>query len=740
VAQLVRSAFLPNAAALVVIVLRADFYAHCGRFDALRQALAQHQEYIGPMTGTELQRAIEEPARRGNWEFEPGLVDLLLHDVGAGAGLTPEPGALPLLSHALLATWQRRRGRTLTLSGYAASGGVRGAIAETAEDVFYDRLSPEQRRVARQIFVRLTELGGETAAADTRRRVHFRSWPQSRAAGNGQRRAADPGGPRLITTDQDTAEVAHEALIREWPTLRGWLEEDREGLRLHRRLTLAAQEWELLRRDPGILLRGARLAQALEWAEMHPEELNVLEGAFLGASSAALEKESVEREARRQRELETARRLAENERERAKEQQLAAQRLRRRAVFLAVALLATVLMAATVLLFWRSAVRANRLAGSRELAAAALNQLQVDPERSALLAMHALDAADTLEARNALHQAVPELHLLASLAAHPGGVPDVAYSPDGTRLASIGADGMVKIWEPGTGELLLTLDGGLAEPGYSLAFSPDGGLLAAGYVTHVLLWDPSSGEMIAGLSGQSVGTEIGYNLSVGQMCFSPDGSRLAVANMDGHSKVWEPAAAREILAFGAAGLPAKAMACSPDGKVLATAGDEGIVRLWDAESGEEIFALPLGGIIHSIAFDPQGIRLGTASEDGSVKLWDPASGREILSLPRISGLYDLAFLPDGSFATAGQDGTARVWDSATGLQQILLAGASSTVISVAGSPDGSRIATGAYDGSLRIWDAAPGKATDDQAHQGSSGTSLTARMAAGSPQPAWMGQ
>ena len=145
--------------AAVVVVLRADFYAHCARFDLFRQLLVKHQEYIGPMTMEELRCAIEEPAQRGHWYFDPGLVDLLLHDVGADVGHTPEPGALPLLSHALLATWQRRRGRTLTLSGYTASGGVRGAIAETAESVFYDQLDREQRPIARQIFLRLTELG-----------------------------------------------------------------------------------------------------------------------------------------------------------------------------------------------------------------------------------------------------------------------------------------------------------------------------------------------------------------------------------------------------------------------------------------------------------------------------------------------------------------------------------------------------------------------------------------------------
>ncbi len=187
-----------------------------------------------------MRRAIEEPARRGRWEFEPGLVDLLLHDIGQ------EPGALPLLSHALLETWQRRRGRVMTLSGYTSSGGVRGAIAETAEAVFADRFTHDQQDVARRIFLRLTELGDETATGDTRRRATFNELilkpEETNTTHTLLKVLADA---RLIVTGEDTVEVAHEALIREWPRLRGWLEENREGLRLHRQLTEAAQEWDV---------------------------------------------------------------------------------------------------------------------------------------------------------------------------------------------------------------------------------------------------------------------------------------------------------------------------------------------------------------------------------------------------------------------------------------------------------------------------------------------------------------
>ena len=202
---------------IVMITLRADFYAHCANYPRLREALAQHQEYIGTMNNEELRRAIEEPAQRGRWEFEPGLVDVLLHDVGH------EPGALPLLSHALLETWQRRRNRTMTLSGYASSGGVHGAIAETAETVFTDQFTHEQQAIARRIFLRLTELNDETTASDTRRRASFKELilklEEAATTHTVLKALADA---RLITTSEDSAEVAHEALIREWPTLRGW--------------------------------------------------------------------------------------------------------------------------------------------------------------------------------------------------------------------------------------------------------------------------------------------------------------------------------------------------------------------------------------------------------------------------------------------------------------------------------------------------------------------------------------
>ena len=297
-----------NGLTQVVVVLRADFYGHCAQYPRLRQALCSRQEYIGPMDTVELRRAIEEPARRNGWEFDAGLVELILRDTGE------EPGALPLLEHALLETWQQRSGRSLTLKGYADAGGVHGAIAKTAESVF-SRLTPEQQALARRIFLRLTELGEGTQ--DTRRRAPLTELsPQVEDIPQVENLLKTLADARLITLAEDTAEVAHEALIREWPALRQWLSEDREGLRLHRHLTDSAEAWAELDRDPGELYRGARLAQAAEWAESHPDDLNALEREYLQASQAQSEREAAEREAQRQRELDAARQLARTQRQR----------------------------------------------------------------------------------------------------------------------------------------------------------------------------------------------------------------------------------------------------------------------------------------------------------------------------------------------------------------------------------------------------------------------------------------
>jgi hypothetical protein len=291
-----------NSLATIVIVLRADFYAHALQYDGLRQALAQNQIIIGPMTREELRQVIERPAEAASLNFEAGLVERILDD-----GDT-EPGALPLISHALRVTWERRKGLTLTHAGYQAAGGIRGAFVQSAETVYLN-LNSEEQLWARRIFLQLIELGEGTV--DTRRRISkndliirldnttdAESTPKRIAWGT----RMPPDLPtledaiiiksvlttlinaRLIVVDLENVEIAHEALIREWPRLREWLDEDRENLRVHRQLSRATQEWLMSGRNDSFLYRGTRLVQIREWVQINPEYLNEVENQFIIAS------------------------------------------------------------------------------------------------------------------------------------------------------------------------------------------------------------------------------------------------------------------------------------------------------------------------------------------------------------------------------------------------------------------------------------------------------------------------
>jgi WD40 repeat protein/transcriptional regulator with XRE-family HTH domain len=725
---------------IIVITLRADFYAHCAGYLQLREALAQQQEYIGVMSDAELRRAIEEPARRGRWEFETGLVELLLHEVGH------EPGALPLLSHALLETWQRRRGHTMTLSGYTSSGGVRGAIAETAESVFTDQFTREQQLIAQRIFLRLTELGDETATGDTRRRAAFNELilkPEEAATTQAVLQAL--ADARLITTSEDFAEVAHEALIREWPTLRSWLEENRESLRLHRHLTETAQEWFTSNREDDLLYRGARLTQVREWALAHSDEMNDLEREFIDVSRAWAEREVAEREAQRERELVAAQKLAEEQKQRAEEQSHAAGQLSRRAFYLIGALVLAVIaaLAAGVVANRNSTLAAQneviaitaeanfvradqqaRLATSRDWASAAVNNIGVDPDRSILLALQAVsvtysvDKGWTREAEEALHRAVSAQQSYVALRGHTSGVNDVAFSPDGTRLATASLDGTAKVWDAVTGQELFTLDPGEAARGklYSIAFSPDGKQLAtAGEAGLVTLWEAITGEALHTF------TEEGEPVAIYALSFSSDGKRLATASADGSVRVWDLATAQISLTIPIQlTLPPDTftifnihdVAFSPDGTRLATVGPDKTATIWDAVTGEEL--LTLAGhkeAILGLAYSPDGMRIATASYDATTKLWDAETGAELLTFSGNASRHTgVAFSPDGTrLAIVSDDGTAKVWDASGGQQLFTLSGHSSAVRAVAFSPDGTHIATVSDDATARIWQAAPSR-------------------------------
>ena len=281
----------------VVVTLRADHVGSVTAHPNFARRLETGLHLVTPMTEAELREVIERPARDAGLRLEPGLVELLLRDVSG------EPGGLPLLSFALAETWSNRDGRVLTVDGYLATGGLRQAIAASAERL-YEGLPPNQRLLAKALFMRLV-----TPAPDGEA-VRQRIDPSSVVTDADHRQVVDVFvRTRLVVAGDDGLEVAHEALAREWPRLRSWLDEDREGLRLLGHLRTSAHEWDRRGRDPAELQRGARLAATLDWVEAAGPALDDVERHYLDASRAAEEAELEAARARARRDARSKRRL-----------------------------------------------------------------------------------------------------------------------------------------------------------------------------------------------------------------------------------------------------------------------------------------------------------------------------------------------------------------------------------------------------------------------------------------------
>ncbi len=281
IAALAEAATDPAGRAAVVVAVRADYYGRCAAYPELAELLGANHLLVGSMSTDEYRRAIEQPALRAGVRVDPALVDALVEDV------EDEPGALPLLSTSLLELWRRRDGRRMTMAAYVETGGVRGAVARLAEEA-YAALTEPQRDVIRGVMLRLA--GPGEGDAIVRRRAPLSEF-DAENPDVGQV-LATLTTRRLVTVDEGTVEVAHEALLREWPRLRGWVEEDREGRRLRAHLIEAARGWESGGEDAGELYRGARLATAIDWTAGHSLELNELERRFLSESRAATDRES----------------------------------------------------------------------------------------------------------------------------------------------------------------------------------------------------------------------------------------------------------------------------------------------------------------------------------------------------------------------------------------------------------------------------------------------------------------
>jgi WD40 repeat protein/DNA-binding SARP family transcriptional activator len=677
----------------IVVTLRADFFDRPLRHSGMGALVTHRMETVRPLTAEELERAVAGPVERVGVGFEPGLKARIAADVA------DQPGALPLLQYTLTELFDRREGATLTVDGYQSLGGVEGALGQRAEEL-YASLDRDAQAAAQQLFLRLVALGEGTS--DTRRRV-MRS---ELAAIEGQRRGIEIvletfGAQRLLSFDRDpitrspTVEVAHEALLREWPRLSDWIDEGRADLRDEKALAAAAAEWQASGRDSSYLLTGERLRRFELWHETSKLALTRAENDFLDFSLQArqaaetLEGERLRREAMLERRSRT--------------------RLRLFVALLAVASIVAVSLTLVAQNQTRDAERNLAISTARALTAESIQALEVDAELSMLLAVEAADIA-LVASGEVLPETVEALHraLLASriVFSVPGG--SGAFNPDGSRLATA---------DPGT-----AFAGGVAEGG-ARVYS-------------------SSGEELLVLRGHS-----GRTL---EALYSADGTMIATTGLDGTARLWDASTGTEIRVLEVPGVVLLGADFSRDGRVLAVSGSDDAVRLWDVSSGEIRVLTGIGDAVdisfsnsgsvavaadtagvfvidaasgeqllhltgHSggtcrVEFSPDDTLLASASQDGTARLWDPATGTELRSLAGHAGpVCGMAFSPDGGWlATGGEDGMARLWDTETGEELLAVSGHAAGIGAVAFDPSGRLMATAGGDGLTKVWDVSPG--------------------------------
>ena len=687
-ALLERAVADPHARLRIVVTLRADFYDRPLLYSGFAELLRDYVEALVPLKAEEFERAIAGPAERVGAKFEPGLLAELVTDV------SDEPGALPLLQYALTELYERREGSTLTQAAYRAIGGVSGALAGRAEEI-YGGLGENAQEASRQLFLRLVTLG--EGAEDTRRRVERTELASMEVDQRALEEAIQEFGAwRLLSFDRDprsgapTIEVAHEALMREWGRFRRWIDSGREQVRLHRRLAVAAREWEEADREPSYLLRGSNLAQFDALAAESTIAFTEVEREFVDASRTANELE-LARERRQNRRLKGL-------------------------LIGAVALLVLAVIAGVLALVSRSnAQHEAKAALGRQLGAEAVSQPRID--LAMLLARESLNLDDSPQTEGTL---------LATLLRTPAvigsfTVPiqdrplDVQISPDGREIAAIMNNNVMRLYDTKTHEQ--TRHFGAFNGPYT--YVPRSGDLLFGDPTAptLRLANPRTGKTLQSLGLNELFTHNFTSLNAllpsldGRHAFMIYGAINTADGTDGPGYIdsWrlDHSGPPHHVRLGGTGMVA-ATALPHDRIIYAT---DNRVVIWDAKREKPIrsvpgptFRPPNGCWVCGIS--PDGRVLAYGGTDGTVHFFNIAKDTTVDGLGAHSApVQRVAFSPDSrTVATTGDDGITIIWDPTTGEPVERLTGHTGRVLGADFSPTGKTLYTAGLDGTILQYD------------------------------------
>jgi WD40 repeat protein len=697
--ELLAAAMRADRNLIVVAAIRSDTFEKL-QSSTMLEDVPRLPFDLPPLSHAAFKEVIEGPAHLASPPCapEPALTERLLKELGTG-------DALPLLAFTLERLWTRPgRRSTLTLAEYVDEmGGLQGAIVSAVEAAFAaasrDPSLPQDRaeieKLARAAFIpALVQLND--ADSEPRRRIERMSALPLATRGLVQHLV----NQRLLVSDRsmvdgdatETVEVAHEAILRQWPALKSWIAQERDALRALDGVRAAATEWRTHadRRNQTqgqgwLAHRGGRLeeAEALSRRADFANALSQNEREYLSACRSS-------EDADRQREKRSIART---------------RRFQRIAGALIAVTAAAVLSAGFGIerIFADFSVRASNALTTRAAKESASGNYEL-AAREALAALvvgnQPLTNYDSSRVEAELRGASIALSSLAVLRGHQDALWSAVFSPDGKRILTSSWDNTARIWDRVTGTSIAVLRGPDGKI-WTAAFSPDGKRIGIGC-------DDGSAPIYDAATLKQVAVLRGHTDSVVSIAFSPDGKRILTGSGDNTARIWDANTAQEIAVLRGHGGAVWHASFSPDGTRIVTGSGDKTARIWDASTARQVAVLSgHEDGLNDAAFSPDGKRIVTASLDKTARIWDAATGSQIIVLRgHESTVQSAVFSPDGKrIVTASWDKTARLWDAATGSPIAVRRGHEDRVNSAAFSPDGKQIVTASYDKSARIWDA-----------------------------------